>query len=190
MSAPLFEVDPPAPVAEPVTEPVKVTERAMLDLLAQRYTRVSMGAHRYAFAEHVADRPGFAARIADFIAIDCYTAQRPRLPLRNEIHGHEVKVSRSDWLAELRQPEKAEAFRPYMHRWWLVVSDVSIVKPGELPEGWGLLAKSGPFLRRVHSAPLLDAASMPNAMLATLMRATAKTAALCTHPKRQAGDTT
>ncbi|MFI5426079.1 hypothetical protein [Aeromicrobium sp. UC242_57] len=27
-------------------------------------------------------------------------------------HGHEVKVSRSDWLTELRDPTKAETFPP------------------------------------------------------------------------------
>jgi hypothetical protein len=163
------------------------TEREILDLLIQRYTKISMGAHRFAFAEHVSDKPSWASRIADFIAIDCWMAQRPRLPLRYEIHGHEVKVSRSDWLKELRQPDKAEAFRPYCHRWWLVVSDRRIVLPGELPEGWGLLAKSGPRLITIAPAPLLDAEPMPVEMVATMLRATAKTARRAAPSDRRIG---
>ena len=173
MSEPLFAVDVPEPPAAPT--PRKITEREMLDLLAKRYTKVSMGAHRYAVAEHVADTTGWANRIADFFAVDCYTTGRYP-DVRHEIHGHEVKVSRSDWLAELRQPEKAEAFRPYVHRWWLVIANHNIVQPGELPDGWGLMAKVGGVLRAIKPAPLLTPDPMPGAMFASLMRAVAKTA--------------
>lgn len=171
MSA-LFEV-------EPQTEPeaVKLTERHMLDLLHRRYGKVSMGARRYAVAEHVPNTTSWAARIADFIAVDCYISQDRHMPRRYEVHGHEIKVTRSDWLTELRQPEKAQAFTPYVHRWWLVVADRSIVRDGELPDGWGLLVKAGPVLRRVTTAPLREPEPMPNGMLAALLRATAKTAA-------------
>jgi hypothetical protein len=174
MSEPLFNV--PDAAETPPREAPKLTERAILNMLAKRYTRVSMGAHRYAYAEHVADTTSWANRIADFVAVDCYMAQRPRIPLRYEVHGHEVKVSRSDWLRELKDPDKAEAWRPYVHRWWLVVSDRRIVRPGELPDGWGLLAAAGDRLRCITPAPLLTPEPMPNGMLAALLRATAKTA--------------
>ncbi|GAA4120556.1 hypothetical protein GCM10022215_24320 [Nocardioides fonticola] len=69
-------------------------------------------------------------------------------------HGHEVKVSRSDWLTELRDPSKADAFRPYVHGWWLVAADASIVRD-DLPAGWGLMVPHGPHtLRVVVPAPL------------------------------------
>ena len=63
------------------------------------------------------------------------------------------------------------------HSAMLVVSDKALVKPGELPEGWGLIAldKRG-SLRTVTSAPKLTPAPMPKKMLAGLLRATAKTA--------------
>lgn len=93
-----------------------------------------------------------------------------------EIHGHEVKVSRSDWLTELRDPEKAEAFRPYCNRWWLVVPDVEIVR-GDLPRGWGLMVVNAGGVAMVRKrAPLMDALTLPRPMLAGLLRATAKTA--------------
>lgn len=176
MSEPLFDVELPTPVVAAAPEPEKVTERTMLDLLAQRYTRVSMGAHRYAYAEHVADRPGFASRIADFIAVDCYGHGGYGPERRYAVHGHEVKVSRSDWLTELRDPLKAEAFRPYCHQWWLVVASPSIVRDGELPDGWGLMIKTGAALRAVKPAPRSQPEPMPPALFASLMRAIAKTA--------------
>lgn len=55
------------------------------------------------------------------------------------LRGYEVKVARSDWLAELDQPAKAEAWEQNVHEWWIVAPDTTIVRPEELPHGWGLL---------------------------------------------------
>jgi hypothetical protein len=165
----------------------KFTERKMLDFLHDRYGQVNPGnGPRYVCAEHVKNQAGFdARRCADFISIDCW----PTKGL--ELHGHEVKVSRSDWLHELKQPEKAEAFKRYMDRWWLVVPDVAIVKDGELPEGWGLMALSSRGALRVKvQAPQLNPEPLPRDLLATLMRSTAKTSkrrshgVFCTAPCR------
>lgn len=65
------------------------------------------------------------------------------------VHGIELKVSRSDWLKERRQPQKAEAAVRTCDYWWLAAGDASIVKDGELPEGWGLLVPHGRGLRAV-----------------------------------------
>ena len=176
----LFEVMP--------DKGAKFTERQMLDYLHDRYSQTNPGnGARYAVAEHVKNQAGFdAGRIADFIAVDCWPTGGI------ELHGHEVKVSRSDWLHELKQPEKAEAFKRYMHRWWLVVPNASIVKPDELPEGWGLLTLSkwsdGPTrtefrLRAKTKAPKLKPDPLPIELLATLMRSTAKTSKRRAHDK-------
>lgn len=158
-------------VAEP---PIRYApESLMVNMLAARYTRISMGAHRYAYADHVGDKPGYPQRICDFIAIDCYQNLGAE---RNPIHGHEIKASRGDWLTELRNPDKAEAFKRYCDRWWLVVSDRRIVRDGELPEDWGLLVIAGDKLRTVKRAPKLTPEPMPRPLLASLMRAVAKTA--------------
>lgn len=53
------------------------------------------------------------------------------------LRGHEVKVSRADWLHELEQPEKAEFWSSACHEWWVVTPVPSIVDVGELPHGWG-----------------------------------------------------
>jgi len=142
----------------------------MLDHLHSRYARLGGNGVRYVCAEHVRSQAGFdAPRCADMIVQDLWTAKGL------ELIGHEVKVSRSDWLAELRDPGKAGAFRPYLHRWYLVVSDRSIVQ-GDLPDGWGLMALSGGKLRVVRPAPLRVPEPMPATMTAALLRAVAKTA--------------
>jgi hypothetical protein len=149
------------------------TERDILDALHRRYNpAVGNGGIRYIVAEHVRNAAGFyAQRTADMIVQDTWPASG------NELIGHEVKVSRSDFLTELRDPAKAEAFRPFCDRWFLVVSDRSIVKTGELPKGWGLLALAGDALRMVHRAPRNDPQPLTRQMQACLLRATYKTAA-------------
>lgn len=57
--------------------------------------------------------------------------------------GHEIKVSRADWLAELNKPGKADAWADECHEWWVVVPDPAIVHAGELPDGWGLMHPGG-----------------------------------------------
>ncbi|WP_199732063.1 hypothetical protein [Cellulomonas triticagri] len=52
--------------------------------------------------------------------------------------GHEVKASRADWLAELSKPGKADPWADQCHAWYLVTAP-GVVRPGELPVGWGLM---------------------------------------------------
>lgn len=53
--------------------------------------------------------------------------------------GHEIKVSRSDWRAELAKVGKADAWADACHQWWIVAPSTDVVPPEELPEGWGLM---------------------------------------------------
>lgn len=176
MSVPLFVgYEPPVPPEPESTPERKWTERMVLDLLHQRYGRMFRNGKieqpRYVCAEHVRRSPAWGERIADFMAADTWASGR------YAIHGFEVKVSRADWLTELRTPAKAEAFRPFCDYWWLVVSDRDIVRD-DLPEGWGLLAAtpSGAQLRRVVEAPWTTAMPMPADLRAALLRAAATTA--------------
>lgn len=160
------------------------TERTMLDALHERYnnrTAIARGnGARWVCAEHVRNDSGFfAARTADFMAMDMWPSTG------NAIHGHEVKVSRSDWLAELRKPEKAYPFVEMVDYWWLAVPSAAIVKEGELPNGWGLLVLGPHGLRAKVRAPRLhrggvtslrEPRDVPRGFAASLLRAAAKTA--------------
>jgi len=173
----LFD-DIPAPTPTPVVVPeVKWTERMMLDQIHRRYgERAGGNGPRYVVAEHVRNQCGFGGywgtgplRTADALVVDLWPSSG------NLIHGFEVKVSRSDWLTELKDPEKAEAFKPYCDHWWLAVPDATIVRD-DLPEGWGLLDLSRGGLRISKQAPKLARQPMPHEMTVAWVRAVAKTA--------------
>lgn len=67
--------------------------------------------------------------------------------------GHEVKVTRADVLTELADPTKADAWSRYCERWWLTVSDPSLVDGLTIPEQWGVMAP--PSGRRTRSMTVL-----------------------------------
>jgi cytochrome c556 len=71
-----------------------------------------------------------------------------------EIIGIEIKVSRSDWLRELRDPAKADALHGYCDTWILAAGDASIVQTGELPKGWGLLVPDVKGVLKLAQSPL------------------------------------
>ena len=54
--------------------------------------------------------------------------------------GHEVKVTRADVMAELRDPTKADPWLKYCTYWYLVVSDPALIDGLTIPETWGIMA--------------------------------------------------
>lgn len=103
-------------------------------------------------------------RYADAVAMNLY-------PSRGlEIHGVEVKVSRSDWLRELKNPKKAEDVYQYCDRWWLAISDPAIVGIGELPATWGLMVMNGKSLKIATQAPKLEPVPLTRSFFAALAR--------------------
>lgn len=53
--------------------------------------------------------------------------------------GFEFKASRSDWLAEKKNPEKSDYFVELCDEWYVVAGRRNIINKEELPEGWGFL---------------------------------------------------
>lgn len=103
-------------------------------LLAERHE-----APAWAFMSEVRNKTGYSGKIrtADALAMSLFPSRGLHL------HGFEVKISRGDWLRELKAPEKAEEIAKACHFWWLVISDAAIVREGELPQPWGLLVRKG-----------------------------------------------
>jgi hypothetical protein len=132
-------------------------------LLRRRFVGDGFGVSSV-FATNVGWTTGGSARRADAISISMY-------PSRGlQIQGFELKVSRSDWLSELKDPAKAEQFASVVDFWWLVVSDVRIVR-ADLPIGWGLMAQSGDRLRVVEQAMRRDRQPMQWPQVVALTRA-------------------
>lgn len=173
MTAALFDVPASEPEPEPLTE--KHTEASMLHRIRQRYTVTSQGTgSRYLFATHVRDGAGFDRRTADAVVLDTWQGGA-RMGHQHPMDGFEVKVSRSDWLRELKDPSKATAVARYCLRWWLVIPSADMVRPGELPDDWGLLVCHGLGLRATKHAPLRKPEDPPRGFWVAFSRAAVKT---------------
>lgn len=86
----------------------------------------------WALMEEVAPRTGGGTRYADAVAVNLWKSRG------YAVHGFEIKVSRADWMRELKNPAKADEVFGYCDHWWVVAAP-GIVRPEELPAGWGLL---------------------------------------------------
>lgn len=119
----------------------------------------------WALFEEVGNATGtMHSRRADAIAMSLW-------PSRGlELHGFEVKISRSDWVRERDDPAKAEVIAKRCDRWWLVVGDEKLVHDGELPPSWGLLVLKGDKLVTKVDAPKLEAEPLTRGFLAAILR--------------------
>lgn len=86
------------------------------------------------------------------------------------IHGFEIKVSRGDWLRELKNPAKSGSVQQYCDNWW-IVAPAGMIQPTELPPTWGLLeVKAGGQIRQAVDAPKLTPVEAGRPFLAAMLR--------------------
>lgn len=102
-------------------------------------------------------------RYADAIGVNLWASKS------YEVHGFEVKATRSDWLRELREGGKSDYFFCRTHRWY-VVAWTGIVLKTELPKGWGLLEWNGSTLVQKVPAALREDVQIEHEFLAALIR--------------------
>jgi hypothetical protein len=110
-----------------------------------------------------------ATRTADALVMSVWPSRGLHL------YGVEIKVSRSDWQRELKDPKKADTIGQFCDFWFLAAGDESIVKDGELPPGWGLLVPGKkPGTLRVKTAPVRieSVAPISRTFLAAILRKT------------------
>ncbi len=138
-----------------------MTAQDIVAALAKRHP-----APTWAFLEQVRNSTGWAKvpRTADAIAMSCW-------PSRGlELHGFEVKVSRTDWKRELADPEKAEEIMAFCDRWWIVTPAKGIVQDGEIPTTWGHMVVDGRGATVKIAAPKLEAQPIDRLFLAAILR--------------------
>jgi hypothetical protein len=129
------------------------------------YIRKRFPKKEYALMQEVRDKAGFdASRSADAIAM-CLWPSRGLV-----LHGFEEKVSRNDWLRELKQPKKAEAVFKYCDFFWLVTSDDKIAKLEEIPATWGWLCVKGDKLKTMKEAPKLTPEPLHKSFVACMLK--------------------
>ena len=102
----------------------------------------------WALFHEVAEATGMAKRRADAIAVNLWESRGLG------IHGFEIKVSRQDWLRELKAPSKADAIIRNCDHWWIVAPS-GVVQPHELPPTWGHYSVDGRGLTCATKAPKL-----------------------------------
>lgn len=126
------------------------------------------GGDEWATFFEVPDKTGTPSRFCDCMAFNLW-------PSRGfAVHGFEIKASRSDWLRELKQPSKANPFFSRVNYWWLVVGNPSIVKRGELPDGWGLIVPSNQSLEIKQTVKRRDAEPITPEFFAAILRSVVK----------------
>ena len=139
-----------------IAKPTSADVRAALVL---RYPSES-----HALMFEVAPRTGGGTRYADAVAVGLWASHG------HAIEGFEIKVSRSDWLNELKQPEKSEPVARYCNRWWLTCTP-GVAVADELPPGWGMLElQSGGTLRVKVQAAKKEPVPVTLGFFASLIR--------------------
>ena len=89
----------------------------------------------------------YRGRRIDGIALSPWEARKYGL------HLFEVKSFREDWLRELHNPEKQNGFWNVGGDYWFLETEEGIIKPEEVPEGFGLMQwKDGKRLKIIKDA--------------------------------------
>lgn len=123
---------------------------------------------KYIPLTQVAASTGGANNIADVMVLGAWRSSG------NLLEGFEVKVSRSDWMNEVKDPNKCLATKRYCDRWWLVIADKDMVKDGELPEDWEMMSVVDGALKIIKKAPILSPIPMSHDFVASLLRTDAR----------------
>jgi hypothetical protein len=112
----------------------------LMDRLRRHYIKPGVGLSGGVFVPECGLN-GTTSRRCDAVYVG-FTSTSGRL-----LVGHEVKATRSDWLHELDQVQKADVWADQCHAWWLVTAP-DVVRDGELPAGWGHMVP-GPSATRM-----------------------------------------
>lgn len=139
-------------------QPIFLNTAHARDMLRKRFA-----SPEWALMEEVAPATGGGTRYADAVAMNLWRSRG------HQVLGFEIKVSRGDWLRELKKPEKAEDIYRYCDQWW-IVAPRGVVKEGELPVNWGLFELRATGIAQVKAAPQLEPQQLTKAFFASLMR--------------------
>ena len=139
-----------------------LTESDMQDLLALKFK-----APEYAFLPQVRSHTGYSAkttRTADALAFGLW-------PSRGlDLHGFEIKRSKTDLKKELEQPEKADEIAAYCDYWWLVVSEKKLIEGLIIPTAWGVMGCDKRKLKIIKQAEKLNPKPLDRKIICGVMR--------------------
>ncbi len=125
----------------------------------------------YVLLPQVRNGAGFSAnRTADAMAMSVWPSRGLYL------YGIEIKVSRGDWVRELKNPKKADDIGKFCDFWMIAAGNDEIVRAGELPSGWGLLTpgKKPNTLKAAQAPTKIEAQPLHRSFLASILRVVAE----------------
>lgn len=119
----------------------------------------------YAVMFEVADATGASARrYADAVVMSLW-------PSRGlELHGIEIKVSRSDYRREASDPAKAESVARYCDRWSVYTAPGVIADLTAVPPAWGVDEFDGKAFRTLRKAEKTPAEPLTRTFIASMLR--------------------
>lgn len=136
------------------------THNRIVAAIGARYEREG-----YAFMSNVPSNLGWQSkRYADGVAVAMWESRG------FAVVGFEAKATRNDFLRELKDPPKADGIYGYCDEWVLAVADKEMVRDGELPPTWGLMAPRGKNLEFVVRPPKLTPRPLDRPFLCALLR--------------------
>jgi hypothetical protein len=154
-----------------MTDVLTTTEKlTSMDVRACIQRHFGMGGEQYAVLFEVRNGTAWRAnRSVDAVVMSLWPS------LGMHLMGMEIKISRSDWMREYRDPAKASEVFDYFDKWWLV-APANVAKMEEIPEPWGWLVPENGTLRKAREAATnKNVKPVDRHFLAALMRRTAKT---------------
>lgn len=142
-------------------EAIYLTEREVSDAIRKKYS----GQGCFVLTG-VRNGTGFERkpRTADALAISTW----PSRGLYAE--GFEIKSSRSDLKAELKNPAKAEEIAKYCRFWWLATPQGLVADLSQIPDTWGLIEVNGKGCSTVKQPKQLDPVPMDTLFVCSVLR--------------------
>jgi hypothetical protein len=145
--------------------------RELTSLLRARHAKQGRR-QQWIFLTNVRDTTGRPKdrkrRYADAVAMNLWPSKGLTL------HGFEIKVSRSDFLSELRDPGKSNEIKRYCDYWWLVIPSEDVIELGGVPDDWGVLCADNGSLKVIKRAPRLTPEPLSRGIVASLLRNASK----------------
>lgn len=138
-----------------------MSEQALIERIRLRHP-----APAWAVFDHVRNQTGFRKRVrtADALALSLWPSNGM------DLHGFEVKCSKSDLKKEFDDPTKSAEFSENCDYWWLVVSEEKLVEGFAIPEKWGVLCPHGKSLKAIKPAPKLESKPLSREFICGIAR--------------------
>lgn len=138
----------------------------MKKLTTWEVLRYKFPANEYVLIAEVSDKSGFSrSRSLDYMVINLWESRGLA------INGIELKSNRSDWLREIKNPQKQENHFKYCDYFYLLTDKENVAKLEEIPLNWGWYhINEKQILKTMKPAPKLQSVPVERSLLCAMLR--------------------